>query len=163
MNGGESRVNSRHEHSYTTTNNYLLQINCSLTLSLSHTHTHLRTQKVEETMYGAKPHQHQSLHHTSRRGGGLQQEDRESRGGSIFQYSPVCSTGPRRYPTSSQRTQRRQMTPMSGTWDPAERRGRAVMKGCCEADGTQDELYVRYVSADSDDVFSRLVLRGKKI
>ena len=68
MNGGESRVNSRHEHSYTTTNNYLLQINCSLTLS--HTHTHLRTQKVEETMYGAKPHQHQSLHHTGRRGGG---------------------------------------------------------------------------------------------
>ena len=36
------------------------------------------------------------------------------------------------------------------------------MKGCCEADGTQDELYVRYVSADSDDVFSRLVLQGGK-
>lgn len=36
------------------------------------------------------------------------------------------------------------------------------MKGRCEADGTQDVLYVHYTSADSDDVFSRLVLRGKK-
>lgn len=79
-------------------------------------------------MYGAKPHQHQSLYHTGRKKK-LQQEDRESGGGSIFQYSPVCSTGPRRYPTSSQRTQRRQMTPMSGTWDGWRGGWEGVMKG----------------------------------
>lgn len=107
-------------------------------------------------MYGAKPHQHQSLYHTGRGKKTPAGGQGERRGGSIFQYFPVCSTGPRRYPTSSQRTQRRQMTPMSGTW---RRVGEGVMKGSCGADGTQDVLYIPNISTDSGNIFADLMAR----
>lgn len=66
-------------------------------------------------MYAAKPHQHQSLYHTGRRG----EKNTEAAGGrgSILQHSPVCSSGPRRYLTSSLQTPGRQMAPVAGTWE----------------------------------------------
>lgn len=82
---------------------------------------------------------------------------RKRGGGSIFQYSPVCSTDPQRYPTSLQRTQKRQTTPMSWTWDRWRggwRRWRD--EGQLQVRGTRDAQWVPNISTDSDDVFPDL-------
>lgn len=120
------------ERSVKATNKSLLQINCSL---FSHTHKHTR-KRYEKQCSGPNPIS--TSRFITQAGGAkkLSQEDRGSGGGSIFQYSPVCSTGPRRYPTSSRQTRRRQMTPMSGTWE-GKARGPAVgSQSHCVSGGT---------------------------
>lgn len=94
------------------TNNSLLEINCSHTHTYAEVHKRYKKQCMEPKPISTSRFITQAGGKKTPAGG-----QGESGAGSIFQYSPVCSTGPRRYPTSSQRTQGRQMTPVSRTWE----------------------------------------------
>lgn len=116
-------------------------------------------------MYGAKPHQHlaaQSLHHTGRGGKKPPAGGQGERRRIDIPILPCLLHWP---PTLSHiiaaDTEKTNDSHV-GNMGPGGGGREGVMKGRCEADGTQDVLYVRYTSADSDDVFSRLVLREKK-
>lgn len=106
----------------------------------SHTHSHMnkryKKQCMESNSISTSRFVSQAEKKKKKK---LRQHDWASKGGSIFQYSSVCSTGPRRYPTSSPRTQRRQMTPVSGTW--SWWRG-GCREGQSWADGTRDVQHV---------------------
>lgn len=108
----------------------------------THTHSH-KSERYKKQCSGPNPIS--TSRFITQAGGAkkLSQEDRGSRGGSIFQYSPVCSTGPRRYPTSSRRTRGRQMTAVSGT---QEGKARGPGGGLPEPLCQRRHLYVEAVT-----------------
>lgn len=139
------------ERSLKATNNSLLQINCSLLFHTHTQHTH-KSERYKKQCSGPNPIS--TSRFITQAGGAkkLSQEDRASGGGSIFQYSPVCSTGPRRYPTSSWRTQGRQMTAVSGT---REGKARGPGGGLPEPLCQRRHLYVETVTGPETDGSNR--------